>query len=167
MNRRAASWMLSWMAIFLLSGQSCITVSNNPVPGGGDDNPPPEPTEITVRFINSTDRVVDVQFYTTGQAVANVDTDLFTPANLIAANIGFAGTGILEARGRDQITLSCDVATTLGTRGGRFLDADSGELIGTGRQQVLFTHLQYVCGNVITFTYNESGGAFSTGHAVE
>jgi hypothetical protein len=142
---------------------SCVTITSvNPDDnggggGGGDAN------QITVRVVNaSPNRAVDVQLYATGQGVGNPDTDLFIPANQRAAGIGFAGSGILPAGQTDEMTVACAEANAVGTRGGVFLNQDTGEAVGTGTQYVLFQITQFQCGSTIVFTYAPSGNGFLT-----
>lgn len=163
MRHRMVAIGLILTAGLFAPGQSCITISGNDddEPSGGEEN------AVTVRFVNHTARAVDVEFYLTANTVTDIGADLFAPGNKVTAEIGFAGSGLLEAGAADQIVIACDDATALGTTGGLFLNANTGSQLGRGRQLTLFKGLQYGCGDVVTFTYSESGGEFSTGFSVQ
>lgn len=151
-------------AAMLAMGQSCVTVTNNgPGPDGDDTG---EPGQITVRLVNATNQAVDVQLHATGQAVSDLDAEFFIPAHQIVAGIGFAGSGLLEAGQTDEVVLPCTDAAILGTRGGRFLDRDTGEEIGAGTRYVLFLGGQFQCGGTIVFTYAAAGTGFQTGLSI-
>lgn len=158
---------LSVLAVFL-PATSCITVTNEPDDGDGGgggtfttslaiSSPGASGSDtVTVRLVNATpNRAVDVQLFATGQAVGDLDAEFFIPANQLSAGIGFAGSGILTPASEDQVTLACTDALIVGTLGGRFLNEETGDLIGTGGRFVLFQGGQFACGSTITFTYSE------------
>ncbi|HOB74370.1 MAG TPA: hypothetical protein PKG54_07580 [Phycisphaerae bacterium] len=167
MTQRFTRLALCVLAVFL-PAIACITVTNE----SGDDgrgggrtfttslaitSPGASSSDtITVRLVNATaTRAVDVQLFATGQGVGDLDTEFFIPANQLLADIGFAGSGILVPASDDQITLACADALIVGTLGGRFLNEDTGEEIGTGSRFVLFQGSQFACGSTITFTFSE------------
>ena len=117
--------------------------------------------QIRVQLVNDSDYAVAVQLYATDQT-GDAATVLFVEDNLITANVGFAGTGLLPAGEDDEILLNCDSAVMVGTLGGEFVDADTGEVQGTGQQRVLEQDLQFVCTETITLTYRENDDDFST-----
>lgn len=167
MNRYATRILLCSGILPLLVAGTCVTVTNV-VPGPDDDDGNPPSDSVTVRLINaSASSAVDVQLYATAGQVSNVDTDLFIPANQIVAGIGFAGSGLLEAGAVDEVTLSCANAFAVGTRGGRFVDRDTGQELGVGTQRVLLQGLQFTCGDVLTFTYTAAGGQYETNIRIE
>ncbi len=165
MAQRSILTALCVTALFL-PGISCITVTNDPGDGGDGGNGP-GPNTVTIRMINATpNRALDVQIYATNQAVNNLDTEFFIAANQQLAGIGFAGSGILAPGTDDVISIPCENALIVGTLGGRFLNEDTGEQVGTGTRYVLFQGSQYACGSTITFTYTLAGAGFTTGLSI-
>jgi hypothetical protein len=144
---------------------SCLTsVSIDPEDSGEPTNPPAPASRITVRFANQTASALDVQFYASASAVGTDLNALFAGGNQITMDIGFAGTGLIAPNGSDEITLDCVSAVTIGTRGGRFVNSDSGQEVATGQQRVASMDLQYNCGDRVTWTflYSDQAQAFTT-----
>jgi hypothetical protein len=164
MSRIIAGFILCALTGAVLPMSACIQIGpgDDGGDGGGDSSP-----ELTVRFENHTLRAVDVQLYATGQPVNILEADLFAPANQVTQGIGFAGSGVIQAGASDEVVLTCANVNTIGTRGGRFLDQDSGEQVGIGQQRVLFLGLQFACGDQVTFIYSSSGGGFQTSLRIE
>ena len=118
------------------------------------------PDTVLVQFWNlSPDLAVDVEFFVTSEPAPAIPNDLFLPANRITASIGVAGTGILEPGKEDSIEIPCTQTLTLGTSGGRFLDNDTGEVVGHGTPRWVQEHPLGLCDSVVTvvFTSNENG----------
>ena len=127
-------------------------------------------TIVEVRFINDSAAALDVQFYASAEPIGeDPGTTLFSAANQIATGIGFAGTGLLPKQSSDELILDCDAAVAIGTPGGRFVSAETGEEVGTGQQRVAALDLQYVCGETITFLYRYDplAGTYDTTLLVE
>ena len=146
----------------LLQATSCLVTS---LPEDSDGSSVAR-DYVRVRFINQTDRVLDVQFYATAEA-GEAETVLFLDGNRITADIGLAGSGLIAAAQTDEIELLCLNARTIGTRGGEFLDPESGALAGTGQQRVLVLDQQYNCEETITLIYKASGSNFDTSYLVD
>ena len=118
---------------------------------------------VTVRFRNlSVFEAVDVEFFATNESLGNLSEDLFNPANLVTANIGVAGTAIIQPWQVDVVEFPCSDALTLGTQGGRFVDDESGEFRGVGTPRWAQEGPLALCGSVVTFEYSGGDGVFST-----
>lgn len=148
------------LGAFLQQATCTATIVPDPIVLPGED-------EIDVRFVNQTTRALDVQFYASSALFGDAQQPLFVDANRITAGIGFAGQGVLDALSDDQITLSCAAARTIGTQGGRFLDADTGVEVGTGEARVQGVGFGYDCGDIITITYRRVNNTFQTSISVE
>jgi len=123
----------------------------------------PRSDVITIRFRNLTAReAVNVEFHATNSELAVVPDDLFTPANLINASVGVAGTGIVQPVNVDIIEYRCTDTLTIGTAGGEFLDNESGEFRGRGAPRWLQEGPLALCGSVVTFEFLGDGGSFMT-----
>ncbi len=157
--------VLTLISGVVLSTTSCVTVVNTPPTGNNGGGSAPE--KITVRFLNLTVFALDPLFYASSQPLGDVEVILFTPSNQIFADIGFAGRGIIPAGEPDEITIDCDQAVTIGTRGGQFINQDTGAAVGTGQQRFAGIGTIYQCGDTITLTYRAEGEGFATGLAAE
>jgi hypothetical protein len=132
---------------------------------GLDDQFPagqPEADPISVRFVNTTQAVVETEFYTTNGPIANVPGDLFDTGNLVTRGIGVAGRGLLPPATADTIELPCTVGMLVGTTGGRFEDPDLGTLLGEGVQRYVIQGAVFDCGATVTFTYKVTEAGFTT-----
>jgi hypothetical protein len=142
--------------------------------GGGGDSV--DPTEvISIGFRNfSTTEAVRLEFYLARGAIATVPDDLFVAENLIGGDIdvddqglGVANQAIVEARKQDWISVQCGDFLTVGTTGGTFLDAESGEIRGVGTARWVQEGAQFGCGAVIVFEYAPDGDGFTTTLLIE
>lgn len=141
-----------------------------PVP---NDNGEPGDTEdkIVVSFTNlAEEEAVDVEFYLTEATLEIFPDDLFVDENRVRGDrliedqgIGMANLATISPGEVEVLTLSCDRDLTLGTTGGTFVDAETGEergqgtMIGLRQQDGLFS-----CGTVIEFAYEPDGEGFTT-----
>lgn len=128
--------------------------------GGGGGVVPSD--SVRVRFANRTPHALDVEFHAADTVGDDIPAALFVAANEIKEGLGFAGTGLIDKGGTDELTLPCVDAAVIGTLGGTFVNPDGGELIGTGQQRVAVKGLQYDCGESITFIFDDSGSTFET-----
>ncbi|MHC4442081.1 MAG: hypothetical protein ACYTA5_05750, partial [Planctomycetota bacterium] len=120
---------------------------------------------VRIRFLNQSTQALDVQFYATASDLTNpadVNTVLFASGNQVTADIGFAGTGLIPAGKSDEITLDCAAARTLGTLGGRFVNENTGEQVGTGQQRAFSIDLQYSCGDTLSIIYQATSNGYQT-----
>ena len=127
--------------------------------------PDPVPTaEVGIRFINATTgEAVNVQFYATNEPLENVPEDLFASEKyLVTANVGIAGTGLIEPGEGDEITFECTDDLTFGTLGGAFLDNETGEPRGRGEMRWLSQAALGLCGQTVTFGFTGNGETFRT-----
>jgi len=146
--------MAVWCAAMIPLG-GCIFAFRDFDDDGSDGEP--NSGKILVRMINaSLSFGVDPELYATGQAVTNLNTDLFVDANK-KGGFGDYGTGLLDPGQDAQIEIDCGAARVVGTRGGRFLKRSTGEVVATGQQRVVSQELQFDCGDVITITYEGKG----------
>jgi len=118
---------------------------------------------VTVRFVNLTDTsAVDVQFYVSNEAIESVPDDLFVDANLVTRSIGLAGSGIIAPRATDSIQLPCASDLTLGSLGGVFTEAESGDVLGTGQSRWVTEDPVGFCGQQVTFEFSKVDDAYLT-----
>lgn len=132
------------------------------------DDDPGTANKVTVRFINLTeDQAVDVEFYVEQEPIDNIPDDLFVAGNLITRSIGVAGSGLVPPRTADEISLDCNPDLIFGTRGGRFLDAESGDLVGEGEPRWVQEGPLGLCGTVVAIEFFRDGSGFRTGITVD
>lgn len=166
---------LFWMLLLpMCFGQTC---SVEAVPDDLDDGntgtspipePDPPPTTITIRLINASSQyAVDVELYTSSTPVSNIATDLFIDSKKVTESIGFAGTGLIAPGQVDSIQVECGQAVVIGTKGGRFVNIETGAEIRPGQQRVAQMGMLYQCGDIITLRYRPDGEAFTTDLFVE
>ena len=127
--------------------------------------PAPLPAaEVAIRFMNATaNEAVNVQFYATNEPLVNVPEDLFAGGEyLVTANVGIAGTGLIEPGDGDEITIECTENLTFGTLGGEFIDNETGEPRGTGEMRWLSQKALGLCGQTVTFGFAGGGETFRT-----
>ena len=125
----------------------------------------PEVSEDTVlvRFRNLTlTDAVNVEFYATNDGVIMLPDDLFVDEHLIAKNLGVAGTGLIQPRREDIIDFPCTSQLVLGTRGGSFVDNDSGMERGVGTARWAQEGPLSLCGGIVTFIFHNTGDEFQT-----
>ena len=121
------------------------------------------PNEVLVRFINRTlNEAVDVQFHATNEPLESLPDDLFVEENLLRRGIGLAGSGILGPRQGDQITFPCTADLTIGTAGGQFLDAETGDERGVGQPRWVQESPLGLCGFVVTIEFFTTDRDFGT-----
>ncbi len=166
------------MALFgCLSGCGII-----PPAGGGSDNEndntgggpvvpnvgEPSNQQVLVRFLNlSRTEAVDVEFYAAPAGVTNLPDDLFAPAFRVTTSVGVAGSSLITPGAGDQILLDCTPNLVLGTEGGAFRDAESGEPRGEGQPRWVQDTGIGLCGGTVTFLYAGGGTQFETRITVE
>lgn len=162
---RLLAWSVCLLGLVTLVPGGCtITIDPNfpldPNTGGNDPN---DATTLTIRVVNSTGNTLDPQIYL---ADGPVDlAGLFT-ASRKYTDYGVGRLGLLAKNTSDSFTIDCSEARVIGTRGGSFGGGDDGNDLnnpaGSGRQLVLTQELVFFCGDRITFTYDQSGGGFTT-----
>ena len=161
--RKGMAGLLGSTAIpFILCGCGAITPpedltagSINPGLGGAD--------QVVVRFVNLTQgEAVDVEFFASPTSPGVLPDDLFQEANRLVTSIGVAGTGIVEPQTQDAIALPCVDGLVLGTRGGRFVEVESGEPRGAGVQRWLAQTPLGLCGGMVSFEFGKVGDSFTT-----
>lgn len=119
--------------------------------------------EVLVRFVNlSTDEAVEVQFHGSNAALGTLPDDLFAAENLVTRGIGLAGSGILAPRTADQILFPCTTELVIGTLGGSFVDAQTGDARGEGQVRWAEDSPLGLCGSYVTFEYAPEGNEFVT-----
>ncbi len=138
-----------------------ITISGNGN-DNGDDNPPPTAV-FTIRLYNQSDTTLDPQFYFSADATT-VD-QLFVSENKFTS-FGVGTLGVLERGDSDEFTVECSAAHLLGTAGGAFGD-DVNNPTGNGRLIVLTQDLSVFCGDVVSFVFDGSDGAYTTTYTVD
>ncbi len=120
----------------------------------GDPEDPVASDEVLVRFVNRTgDDAVDVEFYATTEPLAKLPDDLFVEQNRVMREIGLAGRGVLAPKQADQVVLDCSADLTIGTSGGLFADADTGDENGEGDPRWAQDRPLGLCGTTVTFEF--------------
>jgi hypothetical protein len=175
MKRRSPLFVIFSMLILLLP-LGCtdeaileLLLDEGATAGAGtvDDNAASEPlpeARVAVRFANTTlNEAVNVQFYGSSDILEQVPDDLFAdPENLVTANLGIAGTGLIEPGERDEIILDCDENLIFGTLGGLFLDNESGDERGNGERRWVEQRALGICGGTVTFVFTQEGEGYRT-----
>lgn len=119
--------------------------------------------EVLIRFRNfSPIDAVNVEFFATNETLGTVPDDLFVEDYRTNANIGVAGTGILEPAHSDAIVLPCTEDLVIGTTGGTFSDNDTGEVRGTGDRRWAQAKALGLCGRAVTFEFAPDNAGFIT-----
>lgn len=119
--------------------------------------------EVLVRFRNfASVEAVNAEFYVAAGPLAEIPDDLFVPENLVMADLGVAGTGILEPFDTDTLLLPCTPDLVIGTTGGTFSDNGSGEVRGVGDPRWVQAAAVGFCGREVIFDYAVEGDEFLT-----
>ena len=129
----------------------------------GLEDGPVTATEVLIRFRNfSPIDAVNVEFFATNETLGTVPDDLFVDDHRTNANIGVAGTGILEPAHSDAIVFPCTEDLVIGTTGGTFSDNDTGEVRGTGDRRWAQAKAIGLCGRTVTFEFAPDDVGFLT-----
>ncbi len=144
--------------------------------GGNGNGPGVNKDSFVVSFRNLTDsEAVDVEFYFAEGALENdnVAEHLFLEQNRVQGDnliqghgIGLANSATIGPGEAVSVSLSCDQELTIGTTGGTFLDAETGEQRGQGTMIWLQQDAQPFCGAVVEFRYASDRDGFSTSWSV-
>ena len=82
--------------------------------------------------------------------------------NRTSANIGVAGTGILQPLHTDEILFPCTADLVIGTTGGTFIDNDTGEVRGNGEMRWVQDAAVGLCGRSVTIGFGPVEDGFIT-----
>lgn len=124
--------------------------------------------QLVVRFRNYlTAEAVRTQFYASTEPLGTIPDDLFVEENLVTANIGLAGSGLLEPLSEDSIALTCTGDITVGTLGGEVLDPESGEVLGQGEMRWVEEAPLGLCGGVVTINYIQDEDGYDARITIE
>jgi hypothetical protein len=126
----------------------------------GPANPTRDPV-VTLRLANLTELAVEAEIYISTNGQANTPDTLFTNEYLLTNGVGLASTGVLIPETLDIVQFECDTGLVIGTAGGVFQDAETGEVLGAGVRRLLQEDLVFDCGAIVTFAYREVDGAFT------
>ncbi len=164
---RMSDIRLRGFGIFLLVPAIVAGTGCSFQPSNGDDPPNgngAEPGTVLIVFRNlSLSDAVQVNFHASEGPFGVLPDELFIEANLITRDIGVAGTGIIQPQGFDFLRdFPCSGDLVLGTSGGHFLDNESGDQTGIGPVRWAQASALGFCGGAVTFTFNSSGGQFTT-----
>ena len=133
----------------------------DPTPGASLD--PNSADEVLIRFRNfSLIDAVNVEFFATNTPATALPEDLFVDENRTSANIGVAGTGILQPLHTDEILFPCTADLVIGTTGGTFIDNDTGEVRGDGDMRWAQDAAVGLCGRRVTFGFGPVDNGFIT-----
>lgn len=158
------TWKLGAILLMaaVLASAGCVIRVTSGGDGGGDSNQPPAATKITVRVVNTTGVSLDPQIFFSDQFVP--PDQLFADGNKYTA-YGVGTLGILADNDSASFNIECDLATTIGTKGGSFGD-DLNNPIGVGQQIIVRMNESIFCGQTLTLTYRKSGSGYTTEFSV-
>ena len=148
-----------------IMGCSVDVTAEVPPPEADTERPQTMSDIVTIIFRNQTaDDAVDVEFHTTNDPLEIVPADLFDPENgyQMLRNIGVGGGGRLPPEHEDTIELDCASGLTIGTRGGTFVDNETGDVRGSGVTRWLQEGAQFSCGDLVVFEFLRDGDEFRT-----
>lgn len=158
--------LLAIFGIFMPHG--CV-VQINTDDGGGSSGGDSTPQTVRIRVINLTTRALDPEIYVSPEVLADPN-DLFDESHKFT-RLGVGLLGVLGPGDSDTITLDCDEAMMIGTKGGVFGGGDDGNDLsdpaGTGRRIILIQDQSVFCGDRVTFRYRRESGEFTTTFDVE
>ncbi len=119
--------------------------------------------EVVIRFINRTgDDAVDVEFFATNDPLTKLPDELFVEGFRVTREIGLAGRGVLAPQQRDEITFPCTADLSIGTSGGEFTDADTGDERGLGDPRWAQDRPLGLCGTIVMFEFVLEGDTYKT-----
>ena len=161
-----------WVALYLvvcvastLTGCSLDILPETPNENDNGDNGgmgvPSRVVEVRLRNLTA-DIAVDVELHVSSEPVANLPDDLFAEENFFGVGIGLGANGRIGPGQQEVFDVDCDEGMAIGTLGGSFLNAETGELLGSGNQKWLQEGAQFNCGAVILFEYRGEVDDFST-----
>lgn len=143
------------------SGDLLVEFVPDPTPGGSIG--PITTDEVLIRFRNfSQTDAVNVEFFVSNNALDTLPDDLFVDEHRTSANIGVAGTGILEPLRSDETLFPCTADLVIGTTGGTFIDNDTGEVRGRGDMRWSQDAAVGLCGRRVTFGFEPVDDGFTT-----
>lgn len=132
------------------------------LPSGQDDGAAPDDSgrpvsgeEVSVRLLNGSEFALDVELYVvTVPDVATPEGLFGSPEHEYRDGIGFLSLGVLAPNAQAEVRLPCGEALFVGTTGGEFLDAVSGESVAEGtRTRHAMLGPQFDCGDRLTFQF--------------
>jgi hypothetical protein len=167
---RAGVLSVGMALVAVVAGVGCsleMPTSEAAVSDGDGDTAIGEDT-VFVRFWNRTvEEAVDVQFYATNEPLDTLPDDLFVEDNRVTRSIGLAGRGIIEPGMVDAISFPCTENLTLGTAGGEFTEAETGDERGLGTPRWAQQEPLGLCGSVVTFEFFHEGDQYGTRFRLE
>ncbi len=141
-----------------------LTFQPNPDDGSGDDsdqdNPTPVADTVELRLLNLTSSALEAQIFLGTNGPDETPGSLFVPANLFTERIGLAATGLIEPAGSDTALIDCVDGLVIGTDGGKFLDVETGQELGTGEPRLLSRGFVFDCDDEITLIYRFTNGGY-------
>lgn len=151
----------------LLLGGCTLTAPLDPTA----DAPLParDPEFVTIYVRNDTSReAVNVDFHASVAAIGpDVGTELFQNANRLAGLVGIAGSGLLQPGQADIVRWTCEDGVAVGTLGGTFLDANTGEVLGSGQRRWAQAGAQFTCGDLIVISFGATNDGYRTDMNIE
>lgn len=143
-------------AAVFASGTACV-ITIDPNDGGGSPR-----QRVRVVVVNNTNVTLDPEIFVSEFVVA--PADLFQDDRKYTA-FGVGTLGLLGRNSSDSFELECDSFSMIGTKAGRFGD-NLNNPDGSGRQIVLTMDQNVFCKTTVTFTFERSGGGFTTSYDV-
>lgn len=154
-----------FLAILAVSSAACdVSFQPDPNDGGGDepdlDNPEPIADSVELRLLNLTSSALRAQIYIGTNGPDETPASLFVSANLYTERIGLAASGLIAPAGTDSAEIDCVDGLVIGTDGGRFLDVETGQELGTGEPRLLSRGFVFDCDDEITLIYRFTNGGY-------
>ncbi len=154
-----------FLALLTISSAACdVAFQPDPNDGGDDgsdqDNPTPIADTVELRLLNLTSSALEAQIFLGTNGPDATPASLFVPSNLFTERIGLAATGLIQPAGSDTALIDCVDGLVIGTDGGRFLDVETGQLLGTGEPRLLQRGFVFDCDDEITLIYRFTNGGY-------
>ncbi len=146
--------LLPMLAIIPACGVSG-TITDTPGTGSSTNPLPTDEESIALRLANLTDYAVNAQIFLSNNPEHATAETLFINTNSYTEGIGLAASGLLIPQGIDSVEVACTDGMIIGTQGGEFFEAETGELQGVGTIRILQHGLVFDCGDQITLIYRE------------
>lgn len=169
----AGRWSV-WMAVLgclaILPACDVTIVSPNSNSNTNDNESPgsqvPDP-KVTLVVGNLTSVAVDAEIYISTNGPGISAEELFVAENKFTDGIGLASSGVMEPTSDDRVEIPCADGLVIGTAGGRFLDPDTGDELGSGPPRILQEGLVFDCEATLTLVFRVEDGDFTVAVALE
>jgi len=137
--------------------------------GPDGQRPPRDPNTAVITLVNDSDFALDVQFFVSTNPAVTSESDLLSEENQFRSGIGFLSLGILSSGETVDVSLTCTDFLFIGTKGGEFRDARTGDSVAIStRSRLAQRGPQFDCGNSVTFRFSaDAAGRPTTALSIE